>query len=214
MDGLHLPDPPPPRAVRQRPGHVRRSPPSDPNEAEKIRNRVEDDDVVIGVRMGTLFDAARWAVDLPQKELETLFEHPAYEARLSAFCVLDFRARRKLADRERAALATIYLERHDAITSWDMVDRAAPRVLGWPILIGAIDGGVLDDLAAAADPLRRRSAITAPLWFIKKGTPEDVVRGLAIADSLAGDEHPRVRSAVQIFRKHADQRLRNDGEGG
>lgn len=90
-----------------------------------------------------------------------------------------------------------------------MVDRAAPRVLGWPILVGAIDGAVLDELAGDDDPLRRRSAITAPLWFIKKGSSADVERGLAIASSLDGDEHPRVRSAVLIYRKHALQRLQS-----
>ncbi|MBC7276823.1 DNA alkylation repair protein [Nocardioides sp.] len=176
---------------------------ADPIEEAKIRNRVATDEPVIGVRMGTLFDIAKSAVDLPGTELDALFEHPAYEMRLSAFCVLDFRARRNLTSDERAALARIYLDRHDAISTWDMVDRAAPRVLGWPILIGAVDGAVLDELAGAEDPLRRRSAITAPLWFIKKGTSADVERGLAIASTLDGDEHPRVRSAVKIYRKHA-----------
>lgn len=179
---------------------------ADPIEEAKIRNRVADDEPVIGVRMGTLFDIAKSAVDLPGTELDALFEHPAYEMRLSAFCVLDFRARRNLTSDERAALARIYLDRHDAISTWDMVDRAAPRVLGWPILIEALDGIVLDELAVAEDPLRRRSAITAPLWFIKKGTSADVERGLAIASTLDGDEHPRVRSAVEIYRKHARQR--------
>lgn len=182
---------------------------ADPIEEAKIRNRVADDEPVIGVRMGTLFSIAKSAVDLPAAELEALFEHEAYETRMSAFCVLDFRARRKREDDERAALAHIYLDRHDAISTWDMVDRAAPRVLGWPILVGAIDGAVLDELAGDDDPLRRRSAITAPLWFIKKGSSADVERGLAIASSLDGDEHPRVRSAVLIYRKHALQRLQS-----
>ncbi|MBE1875817.1 DNA alkylation repair protein [Myceligenerans pegani] len=184
---------------------------ADPREKAKIRGRVADDEPVIGVRMGTLFDLAKRATDLPGAELDALFEHPAYEPRLAAFCVLDFRARRKLSDDERAGLARTYLDRHDAISTWDMVDRAAPRVLGMPILAGAVDGGVLDDLARSADPLRRRSAITAPLWFVKKGSDADVERGLAIADSLAEDTHPRVRSAVKIYRAHAAKRQANAG---
>ncbi|MDO3648084.1 DNA alkylation repair protein [Nocardia mangyaensis] len=184
---------------------------ADPAEEAKIRNRVADAEPVIGVRMGTLFSIAKSAVDLPGTELDALFEHQAFETRMTAFCVLDFRARRKLADDERATLAHLYLDRHDAISTWDMVDRAAPRVLGWPILIEAIDGGVLAELASAADPLRRRSAITAPLWFIKQGSSADIEHGLAIASLLDGDEHPRVRSAVEIYRKHALQRLRSQG---
>lgn len=180
---------------------------ADPSEAQKIRGRVADAEPVIGVRMGTLFDLTKRATDLPQAELERLFAHPSYEPRLAAFCILDFRARRRLADDERVGLAHNYLEHHDAITTWDMVDRAAPRVLGWPIMIGVVDVSILEKLAYSDDPLRRRSAMTAPLWFIKKGTTADVARGLAIAEILANDRHPRVTSAVKIYRKHASRRI-------
>lgn len=154
-----------------------------------------------------MFEMAKLATDIPSAELERLFTHPAYEPRLAAFCILDFRARRRLSDEEREDLAAIYLDHHDAITTWDMVDRAAPRVLGWPILIGAMDISLLDELAESEDPLRRRSAVTAPLWFIRKGSDADVERGLAIADRLSDDTHPRVASAVKIYRKHASRRL-------
>lgn len=179
---------------------------ADPSETERIRIRVAIDEPVIGVRMGTVFETAKLATDIPSTELERLFAHPAYEARLAAFCILDFRARRRLSDREREDLAAIYLDHHDAITTWDMVDRAAPRVIGWPILSDVIEFSILEGLARSDDPLRRRSAITAPLWFIKKGTATDVARGLLIADLLAEDPHPRVASAVKIYRKHAARR--------
>lgn len=161
---------------------------------------------VIGVRMGAVFETSKRATDIPSAELKRLFTHAAYEPRLAAFCILDFRARRRLSYEEREALATTYLDHHDAITTWDMVDRAAPRVLGWPILSHVIEFSILDGLARSDDPLRRRSAITAPLWFIKKGTDADIARGLLIADLLAEDPHPRVASAVKIYRKHAARR--------
>lgn len=180
---------------------------SDPRETERIRTRVATNESVIGVRMSTLFATAKLATDIPAAELERLFIHPAYEARLAAFCILDFRARRRLSAKEREDLAAIYLDHHDAITTWDMVDRAAPRVIGWPILSDVIEFRALEDLARSDDPLRRRSAITAPLWFIKKGTDGDVARGLVIADLLADDPHPRVAAAaVKIYRKHAARR--------
>lgn len=180
---------------------------ADAGEEAKIRQRVAETEPVIGVRMGTLFDIAKRAADLPPDELDILFEEPAYEPRMVAFCILDFRARRTLADDEREALAHAYLTRHASITTWDMVDRAAPRVVGWPILTRIIGDVVLEELAASDDPLRRRSAITAPLWFIKKGSPADVERGLEIAAALDHDEHPLVRSAVRIYRNHAARRL-------
>lgn len=181
---------------------------SDPSETERIRTRVAADEPVIGIRMGTLFDTAKLATDIPAAELKRLFAHPAYEPRLAAFCILDFRARRRLSDKEREDLATIYLHHHDAITTWDMVDRAAPRVIGWPILSDVIEFTILEGLARSDDPLRRRSAITAPLWFIEKGADADVARGLLIADLLADDPHPRIASAVNIHRKHAARRGR------
>lgn len=178
-----------------------------PGEENRIRTRVSPDDEVLGVRMGVLFDTAQRATHLPAAELERLFAHPAYEARLAAFCILDFRARQRLEDAQRAELAHSYLGHHDAITTWDMVDRAAPRVLGWPVLIGVLSFSILERLAVSEDPLRRRSAITAPLWFIKKGADADVARGLTIADRLSADRHPRVASAVKIYRRHASRRL-------
>ncbi|MGC5617165.1 DNA alkylation repair protein [Georgenia sp. Z1491] len=181
---------------------------ADAGEVSRIRARVADDEPVIGVRMGTLFDIAKRATDVPRTELEALFAHPAYEPRLAAFCILDFRARRRLDDEGRADLAGLYLDHHDAVSTWDMVDRAAPRVLGWPVLVGATAFSVLQDLTRSRDPLRRRSAITAPLWFIKKGSDADVRRGLEIADRLAEDRHPRVASAVTIYRKHASGKRR------
>lgn len=179
---------------------------ADPGEVARIRLRVAPGEPVIGVRMGTVFEISKHATDLPQDELDQLFVHPAYEPRLAAFCILDFRARRRLSDGERSDLAVVYLDRHEAISTWDIVDRAAPRVLGWPILIGACEFAVLEDLARSQDPLRRRSAITAPLWFIKKGSDADVAFGLLIADLLSDDQHPRVSSAVKTYRKHAARR--------
>ncbi|WP_162621876.1 DNA alkylation repair protein [Microbacterium suaedae] len=188
---------------------------ADPAQTAKIRQRVREGEPVIGVRMGTLFDIAKQATDLPRAEILALLDEGAYEPRLAAFCILDFLARRRLADEQRAELAQLYLDRHDAITTWDMVDRAAPRVLGWPLLIGAYGGwdtsrgelGILAELAGSADPLRRRSAITAPLWFIKKGDDADVAQGLRIAEMLGGDADPYVRSAVKTYRKHAVRRV-------
>lgn len=188
---------------------------ADPAETVKIRRRVSEREPVIGVRMGALFDIAARATGIPDGELDALFGHAAYEPRLVAFCILDFRARKRLAPEERADLARVYLERRAAITVWDMVDRAAPRVIGWPLLIGAFGGwdaergetGLLGELAADANFLMRRTAITAPLWFVKRGSDADVALALTIADGLDGDPEPLVRSAVKTYRRHAERRL-------
>ena len=174
---------------------------ADGAEATKIRKRVAAGEPVIGVRMGTLFDLAREATALPDDELERLFAEPAYEPRMVAFCVLDFRARKRPGD---AALCATYLRHHDAITAWDMVDRAAPRVVGSAVAGGPYD--VLHDLAGSADPLRRRTAITAPLWFVMRGDEDDLGAGYDLATRLCADPDPVVHNAVGIFLAHADGR--------
>ena len=174
---------------------------ADPAEAVKIRTRVADGEPVIGVRMGTLFDVAREATALPDAELERLFGEPAYEPRMAAFCVLDFRARKRPRDLD---LCAAYLRHHDRITAWDMVDRAAPWVVGSAIAGGPYD--VLNDLAGSRDPLRRRTAITAPLWFVRRGDDPDLAAGYEIAARLCADPDPVVHNAVGIFLAHADGR--------
>ncbi len=173
-------------------------------ELVNIRKRLVPGEEAIGMRMRHLFDVAKQYTDLPLHEVDVLLDHPAYEPRMAAMCILDFRARQRLDDDARRQLAHIYLGRHDRITTWDMVDRAAPRVLGGHLL-GA-DPTPLWDLAVAADPLRRRSAITAPLYFVRAGSAQDVAVGLAIARELVCDPEPVVNAAVGIFLKHTSIR--------
>ena len=138
-----------------------------------------------GMRMRVLFDTAKAATWIAPDELETLFAEPSYEARMAAFCILDFQARRRLGDLE---LRATYLRHHDRIDAWDMVDRAAPRVVGATLTGGPYD--LLRELAASPDPYRRRTAMTAPLWFVKYGAEADVEAGIAIAEALHADPDP------------------------
>jgi 3-methyladenine DNA glycosylase AlkD len=177
---------------------------SSPTELAKVRQRVSPDEDALGVRMGTLFETAKRYTSMSLDEVDRLLDHPAYEARLAAFCVLDFKARRRLSEEQRRELYDIYLRRHDRITTWDMVDRSAPRVVG-----GYLTGrskAPLHELAASDEPLRRRTAITAPLYFVRWGTDEDVADSYAIAARLAADPEPVVHNAVGIFLKHAGTR--------
>jgi hypothetical protein len=116
-------------------------------------------------------------------------------------CILDFKARRRLEERERERLCELYLARHDRITTWDMVDRSAPRVVGGKLADTASEP--LFELAAADAPLRRRTATTATLYFVWAGTDDDLATGFAIAGRLATDPEPVVHNAVGIFLKHA-----------
>ncbi|MFD1812914.1 DNA alkylation repair protein [Rhodococcus gannanensis] len=184
--------------------HTRLLAHADPAQLPAVRKRLAPTEVAIGMRMRDLFDTAKAATGMPLPEVERLMDLEAYEARMAAFCVLDFKARRMRGDRE---LHDLYLRRHDAISTWDMVDRAAPRVVG-----GHVTGGpyaVLHELAAAEDPLRRRTAVTAPLYFVMSGTDADCAEGFALCAGLHADPEPVVTNAVGIYLKHAGHRDRD-----
>ena len=173
-------------------------------ELDKVRKRLRPDDEAIGVRMRALFDTAKAHQEMELEEVSRLLDHPTYEARMAAFCILDFKARRRLDDRQRRELHDLYLARHERITTWDMVDRAAPRVVGGYLLGRPL--APLSELARSDAPLERRTAITAPLYFAKAGTEDDIAGGFSIAAVLAADPDPVVHNAVGIFLKHAGKR--------
>ena len=170
-------------------------------ELDKVRRRLPPGEPAIGVRMRSVFDVAKSATAMSLDEWERLVAEPTYEARMAAFSILDFKARRDLGS---PTLRDTYLRHHDGITTWDMVDRAAPRVVGAAVAGGPYD--VLPELAASGDPLRRRSAITAPLWFTRYGDEADLAAGFDIAARLCTDADPSAHKAVGIFLAHAGQR--------
>lgn len=158
-----------------------------------------------GMRMRTLFDLAKAHSAMPLTEVSALFDEPEHEARLAAVCVLDFKARaRKLTDDDRRALCELYLARHDRIDTWDMVDRAAPRVVGQYLMHRPHEP--LFTLARSANPVERRTAITAPLYWARYGTPADLPDLFRLAEVLLGDEDVVVSKPVGIALKYAGVR--------
>src|SRR5687768_430828 len=106
---------------------------------------------VLGVPMRATFDTAKAFTGMGFGEVERLLDESSYEGRLAGFCVLDFKARgKKTTDDERQAAYELYLRRHDAIDTWDMVDRAAPHVVGRYLLNRSRDP--LFELARTTDP--------------------------------------------------------------
>jgi 3-methyladenine DNA glycosylase AlkD len=169
---------------------------------EVVHKHYPGDGEVLGVPMRATFDTAKAFTALALAEVDLLLDEPSYEARLAGFCVLDFQARRaKLPDHDRRAAYELYLHRHDAIDSWDMVDRAAPHVVGRYLLDRSREP--LFELARSGEPLHRRTAITAPLYFARFGTAAHLADLFAIAELLLGDRDPVVSKPVGIALKYA-----------
>lgn len=162
-------------------------------EREKILKRMTDPKTeVVGVRMGTLFAIARANAGLPLAEVGRLLDSPLYEARMAAVSILDFRTRRRgVTEAQRRELHDLYLARHDRIDTWDLVDRAAPRVIGWYLLDKPHTE--LFELARSPDRWRRRTAITAAFWLIRAGDLDDP---LALCELLVGDPEHFVQTSL------------------
>jgi 3-methyladenine DNA glycosylase AlkD len=110
------------------------------------------------------------------------------------------RRRTSTAD-QRRQLYDLYLRRHDRIDNWDLVDRAAPWVLGG--YLADKDRAPLYTLARSADQRERRSAIVATYFFIRNNELDDT---FAIAEVLVHDEVDLVQKAVGGWLREAGKR--------
>jgi len=149
----------------------------------------DDKDVFIGVRMLHVFDLARVFIAMSPGEIEKLLQSPIHEVRAGALSIMSKQAAaKKTTDSRRTELFDLYLRRHDRIDNWDLVDLAAPNVIGIHLLTRPRD--ILYELAKSPDPWRRRTAIYSTLAFVRLGEVADTV---AIAGILANDPHDLVQ---------------------
>lgn len=162
------------------------------DQRDKIQQRMTDESIrVIGVRMGTVFAIAKANTGMPLTEVDRLLDSDAYEERMVAVSILDFKARTKNAD--RAALYDLWIRRLDRIDTWDYIDRSAPRVVGGYLLDRPRDA--LFELARSDNRWHRRTAITAAFWIIRAGDLDDP---LALCEILAADPEHLVQTNVGV----------------
>ncbi len=157
---------------------------------------------ILGVSFGKIFTAAKQFIDMPLAEIERLLECPYYEVRMGAVSIMDFQARAKRTPAEhRQALFDLHLRRHDRINNWDLVDRAAPHVVGG--YLSDKPRNVLYALARSQNPWERRTAIVSTYYFIRLGEVDDTFR---IAELLVNDEHELAQKAVGSWIREAGKK--------
>ncbi len=165
-------------------------------------NGHSEDNEILGVRIGSVFPVAKNFAELTLQEIEVLLERPYYEVRMGAVSVMDFQARaRRTTAEHRKALFELYLRRHDRINNWDLVDRAAPHVIGGYLADKKRD--VLYDLARSKNPWERRTAIVSTYYFIRGNDLDDTFK---IAALLAKDDHELVQKAVGSWLREAGKK--------
>jgi 3-methyladenine DNA glycosylase AlkD len=154
--------------------------------------------------MRHIFALAKESIGMDPAQIEALLEASDHESRVGAVSVMDFQARSRRTSKSRLGeLFQLYVRRHDLINTWDLVDRAAPSVVGGYLFDKPRDQ--LYVLARSADWWERRTAIVATYFFIRRGDLDDT---FAIGDLLAHDPEDLVQKAVGGWVREAGKRDR------
>jgi len=161
-------------------------------------------DQFMGIRMGTVFAVAKQHMNMEMDEIEKLLESPIHEIRAGGVSIMDFQARnKKTTPVRRKELFDLYLERHDRINNWDLVDRSAPYVVGGYLFDQPRT--ILYKLAKSKNVWERRTAIVSTYFFIRQGDVNDTFR---IAELLLKDKHDLIHKAAGGWIREAGKRDR------
>lgn len=149
-------------------------------------------DQFIGVNMGQVFALAKEYIGMEPAEIEQLLESPLHEARTGAVSIMDFQARaKKTSESRKKELFDLYIGRHDRINNWDLVDRAAPHVVGGYLFDRPRD--ILYQLARSGNLWERRTAIVSTFYFLRQHQADDTFH---IAEILLEDKEDLIHKAV------------------
>ena len=152
----------------------------------------DQDDGILGVRMGQVFALAKEFMSMPLEEIETMLESPIHEMRVGAVSIMDFQARsKKTPEKHRKELFDLYIRRHDRINTWDLVDRSAPYVIGGYLFDKPRK--ILFKLARSPKMPERRTAIVSTGYFIRQGDVDDTFK---IAGMLINDKEDLIHRAT------------------
>jgi 3-methyladenine DNA glycosylase AlkD len=152
----------------------------------------EDEKAFTGIPMRDIFELAKTFIEMPLNEIEKLLESPIHQVRVGAVSIMDWQARsKKTPETHRKQLFDLYINRHDRINDWDLVDRSAPFVIGSYLFDKPRD--ILVRLAHSESQWERRTAIVATDYFIRQGDLNDTFK---IAEILVHEPEDLVQKAV------------------
>ena len=162
-------------------------------------------DYLKGIPKREIFALAKEFQYTPITEVIKLLKDKNYNHRLGAVSIMDWKARnKKTTTEEKKEIYRTYIDNHEWIDDWGLVDRSAPYVVG-----GYLYGKVkkpLYDLAKSDNPMERRTAIVSTYYFIRKN---DIVDTFKIAEILVNDSNVYVQKAVGSWIREAGKRDEN-----
>lgn len=149
-----------------------------------------------------IFSVAKEFQNIPVPETIKLLKDKNDNHRLGAVSILDWKARnKKTSAEERKDIYRAYMDNHNWIDNWGLVDRAAPYVVGGYLYDK--DKKPLYDLAKSNKPMERRTAIVSTYYFIRKNEIECTFN---IAEILVHDANEYVQKAVGSWIREAGKR--------
>lgn len=149
-----------------------------------------------------IFSLAKSYQQMPVFEVVNLLKDKDDNHRLGAVSILDWKARnKKTSNEERKEIFKAYIENHNWIDNWGLVDRSAPYVVGG--YLHDKDKKPLYDLAKSKNPMERRTAIVSTYYFIRKNETEDTFK---IAEILVNDKDEYVQKAVGSWIREAGKK--------
>jgi 3-methyladenine DNA glycosylase AlkD len=164
------------------------------DERKKILGSLQEDEytVVMGIRMGQIFDLAKAFIDMPPDEIEKLLQSPFYEVRVGALSIMGKQAeRKKTPESRKKELFDLYLKHTDKMKAWQLVDVSCHKVVGGYLLDKPRDG--LYELARSPNWWERRIAVYSTLLFLRDGDLDDAFK---ISEMLLYDDEHFIHTAV------------------
>ena len=149
-----------------------------------------------------IFALAKEFQDTPVPEVIKLLKTNNDDYQLGAVSILDWKARnKKTSEIDKKAIYEAYINNHQWINNWGMVDRAAPYAIGGYLFDK--DRKPLYGLANSKNPMERRTAIVSTYFFIRKNEIEDTFK---IAEILVNDPEHFVQTAVGSWIREAGKK--------
>jgi len=137
----------------------------------------------LGIRAPVLRALAREYQAMPLAELAKMLDSAFHEERTLALLIMIRRYRK-----EPEAVHSLYLRKIDRIDTWALVDTAARDIVG-----AHGDRTLLYELARSESGWKRRIAMVATQFFIRRGEFEDALR---IAEMLLEDREDLIHKAA------------------
>ena len=145
---------------------------------------------------------AKTFIRTPVPEVVKLLQDEKHDHRTGAIAILDWKARdKKTTLKEKEDIYRAYIDNHQWIDDWGLVDRAAPYVVGGYLYDKSRKP--LYQLAKSGNAMERRTAIVSTYYFIRKNDIEDTFK---IAEILVHDSAPFVQTAVGSWVREAGKR--------